>query len=248
MMRLNWKSVLVGLVAGVTVVGALPAVAGVGDAVLQGKNNVVQQRTAIQGKSGATLRLTNTRDKGTALSLHVEPGNAPLKVNSSKKVEKLNSDLLDGRSSAYFGTAQAEPGQTLVGGFGAAGDGTFLIDAISFAPPLKTGIPQSNIHYVLADAGPTNECPGVFQAEAGHLCIYATWERNVAFNGIGRINNSLVNSGASRYGFTILWTGTSSSANVRGNWAFTVPAANDLAGTESPEPGEVTELGVMPAR
>lgn len=247
MSRLSWKSVLVGLVAGVTLVGGLPVVAGVGDPVLQGRSNIVHQRTIIQGKSGATLRLTNTRSIGTALALNVEPGNAPLKVNSSKKVERLNADLLDGRSSGYFGTAEAEPGQTLVGGFGAAGDGTFLIHAVSFNPPLRSGIPQSRIHYLLADAGPTAECPGVFQAAAGHLCIYATWERNVAFNGIGRINNALVNSGASRYGFTILWTGTSSSANVRGNWAYTVPAENDRATETPPQSGEVTDLGVFPA-
>ena len=247
MSSLNWKSLFVGLVAGAMLFAMAPVVAGVGDPVIQGKNNTVNQRTTVKGKSVATLRLTNTRASGTALVLQVEPGNVPFKVNSKKKVEDLNADYLDGRTSSYFQTAVGQPGQTLVGAFGAAGDGTFLVHGASFNPPLETGIPQSKIHYVLPAAGPTAECPGVFQAAAGHLCIYATWERNVAYNGIGRINNDLLNSGASRYGFTILWSGSSSSANVRGNWAFTVPTAEGEALEEIQSGGEVTELGVLPA-
>lgn len=247
MSRLNWKSVLVGVVAGATLLATAPVVAGVGDEVLQGKVNTVNQRTTIKGKSVATLRLTNTRASGTALVLNVEPGNAPLKVNSKKRVEDLNADYLDGRSSGHFQTAQGQPGQTLVGAFGAAGDGTFLMHAVSFSPPLSTGISQSKIHYVLPGAGTTNECPGVFKAASGHLCIYATWENNVAYNGIGRINNELLNSGATRFGFTILWTGASSSANVRGNWAYTVPGSNDILEADAPPKGEVTEAGILPA-
>ncbi|NND02846.1 MAG: hypothetical protein HKN91_08665 [Acidimicrobiia bacterium] len=246
MFRVNWRSLFVGLAVGAMVFAAIPVVAGVGDPVSQGKINRVNKRTVLQGNTQSTLRLVNTNKDGTALVLSVEPGNAPLKVNSKKKVVDLNADLLDGRSSSFFMGRQALPGQTLVGAFGAAGDGTFLVHAASFDPPLETGIPQSRIHYVLPAAGTTAECPGVFQATPGHLCIYATWERNVAYNGIGRINNDMLNSGASRFGFAILWTGTSSSANVRGNWAYTVPSA----GADLPDatvPGAITDLGVIPA-
>lgn len=222
-----------------------PVVAGVGDNVIQGKNNTVNKTTTIKGKSEATLRLRNTKAEGTALVLNVEPGNPPMKVNSKKRVEDLNADLLDGRTSGFFQPAIAQPGQTLVGAFGAAGDGTFLVSPVSFNPSLNTGISQSKIHYVLPAGGPTSDCPGVFKAKSGHLCIYATWERNVAYNGIGRINNDLLNSGASRFGFTILWTGTSSSANVRGSWAYKVPAGNEDI-VEDFAPGEVTDLGVLP--
>lgn len=241
----SWKSVFVGLVVGAMVFAALPVVAGVGDPLVQGKINRVNKRTVLQGNSLSTLRLINTNGDGTALVLNVEAGNPPLRVNSKKKVANLNADLLDGRSQSFFMAREAQSGQTLVGAFGAAGDGTFLVHAASFDPPLQTGIPQSRIHYVLPEAGNTAECPGVFQSTAGHLCIYATWERNVAFSGIGRINNDLLNSGASRHGFTILWTGSSSSANVRGNWAYTVPA-NGSELLENPGSGEVTDLGVLP--
>ncbi len=246
MSSVNWKSLFVGLVAGALVFAAVPVVAGVGDPVVQGKINRVNKRTVIQGNSLTTLRLINRNSAGTALVLEVESGNAPFKVNSKKKVVDLNADLLDGRSSSFFMPAEGQPGQTMVGAFGAAGDGTFLVHAATFNPPLETGIPQSKVHYVLPSAGATAECPGVFQATAGHLCIYATWERNSSFNGIGRINNDLLNSGASRYGFTILWTGSSSSANVRGNWAYTVPSTGSDVITE-PSGGVVTELGLLPS-
>jgi len=246
MSGVNWKSLFVGLVAGALVLTAVPVVAGAGDPVVQGKINRVNKRTVIQGNSLSTLRLSNTNPEGTALVLNVESGNAPFKVNSKKKVVDLNSDLLDGRSSSFFMPSEAQQGQTLVGAFGAAGDGTFLVHAATFNPPLESGIPQSKIHYVLPDAGTIAECPGVFQATAGHLCIYAAWERNVSFNGIGRINNDMLNSGASRHGFTILWTGSSSSANVRGNWAYTVPAVGANVVVEAAG-GRLTELGVLPA-
>lgn len=246
MSGINWKSVFAGVVVGAVLVAAAPVVAGEGDPVRQGKGNVVNKRTTLKGKSLATLRLINERGEGTALVLNVEPGNPPLRVNSRKKVEDLNADLLDGRTSDFFQTQKAQPGDTLVGAFGASGDGTFLMHAATFNPPLITGVPQSKIHYVLPDAGTTNECPGVFQAATGHLCIYATWERNVAYNGIGRINNDLINSGASRYGFVLLWTGTSSSANVRGNWAFTVPASADIEDNPVSDYVE-TEAGLAPA-
>lgn len=245
---LSWKSVIVGIAVGTLLVASAPVIADVGDAVLQGRVNTVNQRTTIRGESaGSTLRLINSRAGAAGLSVVVEPGSPPLRVTSKKKVENLNADLLDGRNAAYFATSKPRPGQTIVGAFGAAGDGTFLVHAATFTTPLEASIPQSNVHYVLPEAGPTTDCPGVFQAVAGHLCIYATWENSVAFNGIGRINNDFLNNGASRYGFTILWTGQSSSANVRGNWAYTVPQRPaDVIPEEVPSPGAYTEAGLLP--
>ncbi|MCP3976003.1 MAG: hypothetical protein GY720_16100 [bacterium] len=242
----RWRGVFLGLVAGAMLAASFPAVADVGDAVLQGRNNRADRRTTLKSAADATtLRLINSSGSGPALSLVVAPGVAPLKVSSSRRVEDLNADLLDGKSSNYFAPKQARPGQTLVGAFGAAGDGTFLVHAATFATPLTKGVPQSRVHYVLPAAGPTSDCPGVFEAAAGHLCIYATWERNATFSGIGRIDGENLNSGASRYGFTILWTGTSSSANVRGNWAFTVPAASDIFDpAEATTPGVRTDAGL----
>jgi len=249
MYGMKWRSVFVGAVLGAVLVASFPVVADVGDAVLAGRNNRADQRTSLKSAADTpTLRLVNSSGSGVGLSLIVKPGAAPMKVNSSRRVDNLNADLLDGKSSSHFAPKQAQPGDTVVGAFGAAGDGTFLVHAATFATPLTKGVPQARVHYVRPQAGSTLDCPGVFEASPGHLCIYATWENNATFNGIGRIDNPNLNSGASRHGFTILWTGNSSSANVRGNWAYTVPPASDqFDPTAEPASGTgvVTELGVV---
>jgi len=247
---LRSRSGLIGVVVGVLILAAIPVAADVGDSVLQGRANSVDKRTTLRGESsGATLRLVNKKPGAAGMAIAVAEGSPPLKVNSRVRVDDLNADYLDGKTSRYFATVQAQPGQTHVGAFGAAGDGTFLVHAATFSTPLPQGVPQSNIHYVLPAAGPTSQCPGVFEAKPGHLCIYATWEHNVAFNGVGRINNEYLNSGVSRYGFTISWTGTSSSANVRGSWAYTVPAADQaLAPAEASVPETMTPTGIIPWR
>lgn len=244
---IKWRSLTIGLIVGALVVASVPVVAGVGDAVIQGRTNRVNQRTTIKSSADTpTLRLINSSDSGAGLSLVVQPGVAPLRVNSSRRVENLNADLLDGKTSNHFAPKQAQPGNTLVGAFGAAGDGTFLVHGATFATPLARGVPQSRVHYVLPEAGPTADCPGVFEAATGHLCIYATWENNATFNGIGRIDTPNLNSGASRFGFTILWTGNSSSANVRGHWVYRVPGSADVLDVEnegSSGTGLMTEAG-----
>lgn len=248
MVRVNvirWRSLFVGVVTGAMIVASLPAVADVGDAILQGRSNRADRRTTVKSAaSSPTLRLINASDSGVGLAILVEPGVAPLKVNSSRKVQNLNADLLDGKSSRFYAPKQAQPGDILVGAFGAAGDGTFLVHGATFATPLAKGVSQSRVHYVLPAAGPTSDCPGVFEAKAGHLCIYATWEKNATFSGIGRIDGENLNSGASRYGFTILWTGNSSSANVRGNWAYRVPATSDALDPVEATAGTMTDAGL----
>ena len=238
MSGLKWRSVLAGLVAGAMLMGAVPSVAAVGDAVLQGRSNKVDRRTTIRGDAGtsATLLLINDSTAGSGLAVRVASGNAPLRVNSRTRVDNLNADLLDGRSGSEFASKKARPGDLLIGAFGAAGESNFLVHAATFTPQLPIGVPQSRIHYVQAGAGTTAECPGQFSATPGYLCIYAAWENHVTFSGIGRIESQILNSGAGRYGFTILWSGNSKAANVRGNWAYRVPAAADASrsNTESP--------------
>lgn len=231
--------------------GAVPSVAAVGEAVLQGRSNEVDRRTTIRGDAGssATMLLVNESRTGAGLAVRVPQGAAPLRVNSRARVDNLNADLLDGRSGSEFASKKARSGDLLIGAFGAAGESNFLIHAVTFTPRLPVGVPQSRIHYVQAGAGTTAECPGQFSARSGHLCIYASWENDVTYSGIGRIENQILNSGASRYGFTILWTGNSRAANVRGNWAYRVPAAADAPAAD-PAVGEelVTELGVVVTR
>jgi hypothetical protein len=86
----NWAhfgSALAGVAVGALLIGFLvPAGAATGDPVIAGKPNQANASTIIKGTSGAIpLRLES------ALTV------APLQVTSSKRVPKLNADLIDGR-------------------------------------------------------------------------------------------------------------------------------------------------------
>src|SRR5437763_10244840 len=109
----------------------LPAVdlagTGVGAVFNLGKTNKVNAQSARTGTAGRMLQVTNTNTGasstaigatskgstgpaikasntggGPALGLSVGAGKAPLTVNSTGKVAKLNADLLDGQDSTTF--------------------------------------------------------------------------------------------------------------------------------------------------
>ncbi len=92
------------VVAALLVVVSAPVIADVGDPVLQGRFNQVDRKTTLAGSvSGdAMLKVANLAADGTGLNIQVERGNPPMKVNTQKKVKKLNADRLDGLSSEDF--------------------------------------------------------------------------------------------------------------------------------------------------
>ena len=111
--KLMWlgraTSTTVGLAILLTlVIGAASAAFGAngGDFIL-GRNNVATLLTKLggtQGANGAMLEVQNNNagTDDTALSLKVEPGEPPMKVNSSAVVPGLNANLLNGKGSAQF--------------------------------------------------------------------------------------------------------------------------------------------------
>src|SRR5919202_6814708 len=95
---------LVGLGVVLAVVLGLASAAlagtGVGAAFNLGKTNTVNRLSQLVGSTdNAMLRLDNNNagTGATALNLQVEAGRAPMKVNSTTKVDGLNADQLDGR-------------------------------------------------------------------------------------------------------------------------------------------------------
>ena len=79
---------------------ALAAVPG--DPFKLGRLNSIDQITRLVGSaSDAMLRIDN-EGSGTALDLRVEPGEAPMTVDSDKKVADLNADKLDGKTADDF--------------------------------------------------------------------------------------------------------------------------------------------------
>jgi hypothetical protein len=95
-------SVILAVVLGV----AETALAGTGAGAPfnLGQKYTVNRLSSLVGSvgSGASLLIANnsTNANATALTLQVERGKAPLRVNSPAKVDRLNADMLDGQDSS----------------------------------------------------------------------------------------------------------------------------------------------------
>lgn len=78
---------------------------GAGSRFDLGKTNAVNTVTKLVGSvAGPSLQVDNNSggSGATALDLRVEPGKAPLKVDSDVKVANLNADRVDGKDSSQF--------------------------------------------------------------------------------------------------------------------------------------------------
>lgn len=69
---------------------------------------------ALGAKNSTTATTTVTNSGGTALALNSKSGTAPLAVNSTKVVTRLNADLLDGLHATSFARSTGQTG-TLLG-------------------------------------------------------------------------------------------------------------------------------------
>jgi hypothetical protein len=68
-------------------------------------NNTATAVTRLTGNvDGAAMQVVNTNPGAddTALDLRVQSGEAPMRVNSDKKVANLDADTIDGKSSGTF--------------------------------------------------------------------------------------------------------------------------------------------------
>jgi hypothetical protein len=100
---------LVGLAVILAVVLGLATAAlagtGVGATFNLGKINTVNRLSQLVGSTdNAMLRVdnNNTGTGATALNLQVEPGHAPMKVDSGTQVAGLNADKVDGKDASAF--------------------------------------------------------------------------------------------------------------------------------------------------
>jgi hypothetical protein len=92
-------AVLLAVVLGVgtTALAAVP-----GDPFKLGRTNTIDQLSTLVGSnSGALLRINNN-GSGPALDLRVEPGEAPMNVNSTTRVNGLNADQVDSHGANDF--------------------------------------------------------------------------------------------------------------------------------------------------
>jgi hypothetical protein len=111
--KVMWVGKATVFVVGLAVVLALTvgvastalAGTGVGARFDLGKTNTVNQISKLVGSvAGPSLQIDNNSAEAaaTALDLQVEPGKAPITVNSDAKVANLNADKLDGTDSTGF--------------------------------------------------------------------------------------------------------------------------------------------------
>jgi hypothetical protein len=86
-------------------VGTMALAAVPGDPFRLGQTNGIDQMSTLVGTVATPmLKVDNgsTATGATALDLRVEPGKAPMKVNSGTKVASLNADKVDGKDSTAF--------------------------------------------------------------------------------------------------------------------------------------------------
>jgi hypothetical protein len=93
------------LVLGLLFGAASMAFGANGGNFILGQNNTATLLTKLTGNvNGAAMQVVNNNADAndTALSLSVQAGEAPMRVNSSTQVSNLNADFVDGRSASSF--------------------------------------------------------------------------------------------------------------------------------------------------
>jgi hypothetical protein len=76
-----------------------------GDPFRLGQTNGVDAMSTLVGNVAGTMLMVDNNSMGagaTALDLRVEPGKAPMKVNSGARVALLNADRVDGKDATAF--------------------------------------------------------------------------------------------------------------------------------------------------
>src|SRR5919107_4650601 len=92
-------AVTLALMLGIATV-ALAAVPG--DPFKLGRINTINTISTLVGSASSPMLRIDNNGSGAALDLQVEPGKAPMRVNSGTKVANLNSDTVDGYDSFDF--------------------------------------------------------------------------------------------------------------------------------------------------
>ncbi len=148
------KLTVLAVVVALALVAAPAAFAANGNPFILGKaENTATKVTGLIGNvaSAAALKVTNLNG-GPALDLRVNIGVAPMKVNSSTRVDNLNADQLDGQDSSQFVPTNTNSfvrnspyrDESILGPGSERDDGTARIDvSCSFGDRLLSGGPAN---------------------------------------------------------------------------------------------------------
>ena len=132
---------------------------GVGASFDLGKTNAVNAISKLAGSvAGPSLLIENdSAAKGaTALNLQVEAGKAPMKVNSGKKVAKLNADKLDNLNASAFVRSTCSKLESSTGSIAPEGQvsKTVFCDGDGFA--LSGGYSSVDEGTLISSSGPSS--------------------------------------------------------------------------------------------
>lgn len=164
------KRILVAVAAALALAMALDYVtfAATGDSLILGQTNKANARTVIERTTdGAVLKLTTNSN-----------ASAPFVTNGTGKVDNLNADQLDGKTSSYFATAE----QAVIAAGYVAQDGSLVNawrvesstwDAVSERYEITlSGVTFLYSNYAVTVTPTTSATPFRYNSQSGDLLIY----------------------------------------------------------------------------
>jgi hypothetical protein len=195
------------------------------------KNNAI---TTAKIKNGAitgskvNLASLGTVPSATSATSATNATNATHATNAdsaTKATTAANAQALGGISANQYLTADStlQSGKTEVGVWSvAAVSGGYGAAALNFDPNLPGPVEASHQIY-LPELGTNPHCPGFGAAEAGYLCVYASFENNMTFKQFLSGFSGSSSTPAEPDGTVAYFTSTNAAGNARGNWAYTAP-------------------------
>ncbi len=193
-------AVILALVFGV----ATTAFGANGNPFLLGKSNVATALSKLTGNvNGSAMQVANSNAGAddTALSLSVQAGEAPMRVNSGTKVANLNADRIDDREASSFANG--------VGGKATNADKLDGLNSSHFAQATTDG---SAVHAVSADtaahADSADSASSAVHAETAGSATHTESADN-ADKLDGKDSSAFAGTGMSRYTSEVFLDGCS---------------------------------------
>jgi hypothetical protein len=145
-------------------------------------------------------------------------------TNADSATSATNATELGGKPDSFYAPQTLQSGQSESGTYAvAAGNSTsgFANEGIAFPHPLAAALDGSHVAFL--NGTTTTNCPGVGQAAAGYLCVYASAVSNLGPDNGRFVNTHAGQGGADAYGFMVFFDVTAASAYSYGSWTVTAP-------------------------
>jgi hypothetical protein len=176
-----------------------------GDPFRLGQTNGIDAMSTLVGNVAGTMLMVDNNSMGagaTALDLRVEPGKAPMKVNSGARVALLNADRVDGKdATAFYAAGSKVADSNLLDGksatdFAAACKRTVVVSPTG--TDTENGQALLNALNGITDASATKKYliyiePGTYDLSSGTLQM----KQHVDIQGAGELNTIITSVASS---------------------------------------------------